>query len=133
MIKIKSGFTLIELLVVIAIIAIITSIGVANLITAQKQARDSARREIIANVQSAFEQWFAENSSYPFTTPGSAFESGVVPTDPKNSGIYTINWNVTSDTYCVCATMEMVSGNSANTACTSWSDPSTYYCAKNRQ
>ena len=108
MIKIKSGFTLIELLVVIAIIAIITSIGVANLITAQ-------------------------NSSYPFTTPGSAFESGAVPTDPKNSGIYTINWNVTSDTYCVCATMEMVSGNSANTACTSWSDPSTYYCAKNRQ
>lgn len=129
----KKGFTLIELLVVIAIIAIITSIGVANLITAQKQARDSARREIIGNVQSAFEQYFAEFSAYPLASPGSAFESGTIPVDPKNSSPYTINWVVNANDYCVCANMEMGNGNSSNQTCTSWSDTGTYYCAKNRQ
>jgi prepilin-type N-terminal cleavage/methylation domain-containing protein len=129
----KKGFTLIELLVVIAIIAIITSIGTANLITAQKQARDSARREIIGNVQNAFEQYFAELGVYPSTDPGLAFETGSEPVDPK-SPTTSISWTVAADTYCVCASMEMGNGNSTNAAC-AWSEASTsmYYCAKNRQ
>ena len=131
----KKGFTLIELLVVIAIIAIITSIGTANLITAQKQARDSARREIIGNVQNAFEQYYAEFGVYPVgPSEGAAFETNTKPKDPKDPTT-TITWGTTaSDEYCVCASMEMGNGNSTNAAC-AWSEASTsmYYCAKNRQ
>lgn len=131
---IKKGFTLIELLIVITIIAIITSIGAASMITAQKQARDSARREIISNVQSAYEQYFAETGTYPYLNPSAAFENSTVPKDPKDTGVYTINWSsITTDTYCVCATMELSYGNAANQACTTWSDTGAYYCAKNRQ
>ncbi|MFZ2199916.1 MAG: prepilin-type N-terminal cleavage/methylation domain-containing protein [Microgenomates group bacterium] len=136
MYKIKTGFTLIELLVVIAIIAIITSIGVANLITAQKQARDSARREIISNVQSAFEQYFAEYGVYPVApNEGAAFESGTGPKDPKDPTT-TITWGTSSSsTYCICATLEMGSGNAlapSGSTC-NWSDTGTYYCAQNKQ
>ena len=131
----KKGFTLIELLVVIAIIAIITSIGTANLITAQKQARDSARREIIGNVQNAFEQYFAETGQYPNLNPGSAFESGSIPLDPKNDATHTIVPSVATDTYCVCATLEMGNGNSTSSTCAAWveASTSTLYCAQSRQ
>jgi prepilin-type N-terminal cleavage/methylation domain-containing protein len=130
--KILKGFTLIELLVVIAIIAVITSIGVANLITAQKQARDAARREIIGNVQSAFEQYYAELGSYPSTDYGAAFEGGEAPVDPKDSDVYVLSWDVSATTYCVCATLETGTGNSSNASCT-WSSTGTYYCAINKQ
>lgn len=136
---IKSGFTLIELLVVIAIIAIITSVGVANLITAQKQARDAARREIIGNIQSAFEQYFAETGVYPTAAGGdipSAFENSVAPVDPKNSGVYTIDYSFTSaDEYCICATLENGTGNASvpTSSTCDWSPPDIYYCAQNKQ
>ncbi len=133
-IKLKLGFTLIELLVVIAIIAIITSIGVANLITAQKQARDAARREIISNVQSAFEQYYAETGAYPVGSYGSAFENGVAPTDPREDNS-PLTWMVLADTYCVCATLENSAGNAnvpLNTSC-DWAPDGTYYCAQNQQ
>lgn len=134
---IKKGFTLIELLVVIAIIAIITSIGIANLLTAQKQARDSARREIISNVQNAFEQYYAETAVYPTAALiDTAFESGIRPVDPKNSGSYVINWTQVSTTaYCVCATLETSTGNATDAVTTtcSWSAAGTSYCAQNKQ
>lgn len=135
--KTKKGYTLIELLVVIAIIAIVTSIGIANLLTAQKQARDSARREIIGNAQNAFEQYYAENALYPTgVLIDAAFESGIRPVDPKNSGTYVINWNqISSSAYCVCATLETSVGNATTPATTScsWSATGTDYCAQNKQ
>lgn len=135
-INLAHGFTLIELLVVIAIIAIITSIGIANLITAQKQARDSARKEIIGNIQSAFEQFYAETGAYPLSgAEGSAFENGVAPADPKNNSEYTLSWNLATDEYCVCAKLENGTGNAqipTGTTCT-WSASDVYYCAQNKQ
>ncbi len=132
----KRGFTLIELLVVIAIIGIVMSIGVANLITAQKQARDASRRQIITNIQTAFEQYYAASGSYPVADPGVAFDNGLVPTDPKDSGIYVLNFdNITADAYCVCATLEGGGGNASGqvgTSCT-WDDAGPYYCAQNKQ
>lgn len=134
--SLSKGFTLIELLVVIAIIAIITSIGVANLITAQKQARDAARREIIGNVQSAFEQYYAEAGVYPVGSYGLAFENGVAPTDPRPDST-PILWEVDPDSYCVCATLENSAGNAdeptaGSTTC-NWLAEGTYYCAQNQQ
>ena len=132
--KTLSGFTLIELLVVIAIIAIITSIGVANLITAQKQARDSARKEIIGNVQTAFEQYFVEFGEYPSLDTGSAFEGGITPNDPKEDS-NPLSWEVSDTSYCVCATLENGTGNATEPLGSScaWSDTGTYYCAQNKQ
>lgn len=132
----KKGFTLIELLVVIAIIAIITSIGVANLLTAQKQARDAARKTIINNVQGAFEQYYSETGAYPVGNEDVAFESGVAPVDPKNSDQYVITWNIAADEYCVCVTLESAAGNAndpgASTTC-DWSPTGTSYCGQNKQ
>lgn len=137
MIMIKKGFTLVELLVVIAIISIITSVGVANLITAQKQARNTARREIINNVQSAFEQYYAEVGEYPSGgSEGLAFEGGIAPSDPKDSGEFIIDYsNITDSEYCVCATLEDSVGNATTpiTSACSWSPTGTYYCAQNKQ
>lgn len=130
----KQAFTLIELLVSIAILAIVTSIGVANLITAQKQARDAARREIIGNVQSAFEQYYAQFGAYPTGDQASAFENGVAPTDPRESST-PLSWNIADDSYCVCATLENGTGNAnvpSGTAC-AWNSLGTYYCAQNKQ
>ncbi len=135
--KAKLGFTLIELLVVIAIIGIVMSIGVANLITAQKQARDANRRQIIHNVQTAFEQYYASTGSYPSSNNvGNAFDNGSAPTDPKNSGTYTINYsNTSTSAYCVCATLEGGGGNSSGATGTTcaWVDGGDYYCAQNKQ
>jgi general secretion pathway protein G len=136
--SLPKGFTLIELLVVIAIIAIITSIGVANLITAQKQARDAARREIMGNTQSAFEQYYAANTSYPVGTTeiNSAFDDGVAPSDPKDSTEFTITWNTAIDEYCVCAKLESGNGNAdtagVSTQC-NWNNGGEYYCIQNKQ
>lgn len=131
----KSGFTLIELLVAIAIVAIITSIGVANLLTAQKQARDAARQEIIGNVQSAFEQYYAEFGAYPVGNEDAAFEGGVRPLDPKNSGDSILSWNVAADEYCVCAKLESGTGNASAPSGTScnWDSTDEYYCGQNKQ
>ena len=130
------GFTLIELLVVIAIIGIVMSIGVANFVTAQKQARDSSRQQIIHNIQTAFEQYYASNSSYPSSDPSLAFDNNTLPTDPKNSDEYVINYNfIDADSYCVCATLEAAVGNASapsSSAC-SWSTSGTNYCAENKQ
>lgn len=135
--KSKLGFTLIELLVVIAIIGIVMSIGVANLITAQKQARDASRRQIIHNVQTALEQYYAGVGSYPDSSSvGDAFDNGDAPVDPKNSGVYTIDYSgLTTTAYCVCATLEGGGGNASGatgTSC-SWLDGGDYYCAQNKQ
>jgi prepilin-type N-terminal cleavage/methylation domain-containing protein len=135
---VKKGFTLIELLVVIAIIAVITSVGVANLITAQKQARDAARKEILGNIQSAFEQNYAATQAYPVGDAeiAASFDDGVAPTDPKDSSEYVLTWNTVADEYCVCAKLESGAGNADTpdvaTQC-NWSDGGEYYCIQNKQ
>lgn len=131
----RPGFTLIELLVVIAIIGVVMSIGVANLITAQKQARDASRRQLIHNIQTAFEQYYASTGSYP-TSAALAFENNAAPTDPKAETPLDYT-GLTTAAYCVCATLEGGKGNASGhvgTTC-SWDSTNTgdYYCAQNKQ
>lgn len=129
----RPGFTLIELLVVIAIIGIVMSLGIANLITAQKQARDASRRQIIQNIQTAFEQYYAGVGVYP-TTPSDAFDGSPAPTDPRED-VTPLEYNVSASAYCVCATLEGSGGNASGatgTACT-WVSDGDYYCAQNKQ
>jgi prepilin-type N-terminal cleavage/methylation domain-containing protein len=130
--RFKKGFTLIELLVVVSIIGVLASVAVANFITAQKQARDASRKQIITNIQSAFEQYYAQTGEYPSSSPDEAFENGELPVDPKNENPYVINWEVSDSQYCVCATLETGAGNASNDSC-AWSDTGSYFCGINKQ
>ena len=136
--KQTKGFTLIELLVVISIIGVLLAIGTANFVTAQRQARDSNRRQLIGNVQAAMEQYYAVNGNvYPSSAVelGTAFDNNSIPVDPKNSGSYVISWNYSTTAYCICALLEAGSGNAnapGGTSC-NWNSGGTYYCAANKQ
>lgn len=135
-IKLKLGFTLVELLVVISIIGVLTSIATVNLLTAQKQARDSRRVGDMGGAQTALETYYAENQAYPLDVAiDSAFDSGNRPQDPR-APTQTYSWLTDTDTYCLCAAMESKVGN-ANSVGTSagcdWGGTNTYHCVQNRQ
>lgn len=129
------GFSLIELLVVIAIAGLIIAISATSYSAAQRQARDSRRIQDMKNVQSAFEQFYVVNSSYPNNIDGNiddAFQSER-PVDPKASSTYLFG---TSDTeYCVCASLEAGTGNAiapSGTTC-NWNTTGANFCVQNQQ
>jgi prepilin-type N-terminal cleavage/methylation domain-containing protein len=61
----KNGFTLIELLVVIVIIGLLTSVATVNYITAQRKARDNARKAEISAIATAVESYYSLNRTFP--------------------------------------------------------------------
>lgn len=65
----KSGFTLIELLVAISIIAILSAIGLVTFSSVLKQGRDSKRQSDLRSIQSALEQYYADQFFYPIGVP----------------------------------------------------------------
>lgn len=80
----KSGFTLIELLVVISIMAILSAIGFVTYNSVLKQGRDAKRQADVRSIQSALEQYRADQTGYPASLPpaGAPFKS------PDNSKTY---------------------------------------------
>lgn len=64
MLRIK-GFTLIELLIVITIIAILSAIGLVSYTSFVKNARDAKRKSDLNFIQSALEQYHADQKYYP--------------------------------------------------------------------
>lgn len=104
----KSGFTLIELLVVVSIIAILSAIGLVTFSSVLKQGRDSKRQSDLRSIQSALEQYYADQFFYPLSsTSGSCPTDGTlkfgcdlkdptgnrtylktIPTDPQSSSNY---------------------------------------------
>jgi prepilin-type N-terminal cleavage/methylation domain-containing protein len=127
---IKKAFSLIELLVVVALIGILTAIATASYSTMQKKARDSRRVADMKAVQNAFEQYYADFSTYNCSLSATYLPYGF-PTDPKGSDpyVYTGSSSCTATTYCYCALLEVSSGNSG-AACSSGS---SYYCVSQRQ
>lgn len=65
----RSGFTLIELLVVVSIIAILSAIGLVTFSSVLKQGRDSKRQSDLRSIQSALEQYYADQFFYPLGVP----------------------------------------------------------------
>lgn len=61
----KKGFTLIELLVVITIIALLAAVGLINYQKVSQSGRDAKRQSDLKQVQSALEQYFADQFFYP--------------------------------------------------------------------
>lgn len=68
----ERGFTLIELLIAISIIAVLSIIGLVAFTAFVKNARDARRQSDLKIIQSALEEYFADQKFYPpsmnFTT-----------------------------------------------------------------
>lgn len=76
----KRGFTLIELLVVIAIIGILATLTLNSLGGTRAKARDSVRKNDLAQVRTALEMYSGENGIYPASTGDSWSGSSSYPT-----------------------------------------------------
>lgn len=138
----QAGFSLLELLVVVSIIGILIAVAAAAYSTAQKRGRDAKRRGDVKAMQSAFEQYYADNdSSYEDASTANdcsvelaASMPGGMPVDPKGDPYACAN---AADAYCVCTTtLESGNGNSAAQNCTALTAPvstNAYYCLKNLQ
>lgn len=61
----KNGFTLIELLIVISIIAVLSAIGLVAYGNFLKNSRDSRRQSDLKLIQSALEEYYADQTFYP--------------------------------------------------------------------
>jgi len=87
MLKRNSGFTLVELLIVVSIIGILTGvvIGVINPNKVRGRARDGVRKNDIAVIKGALENYYSENNIYPDDVPFGGTWSQylkIVPQDP---------------------------------------------------
>ena len=134
---VRKAFTLIELLIVISIIGILITISSVSYLTAQKKGRDGRRRQDLKAIQTALEQYYAENQTYPTgNNIDTAFSSDQRPQDPKNTGDYVYNWdNIDTDGYCICAKLEANTGNAdapTSTTC-NWNSEGEYLCIQNQQ
>jgi type II secretion system protein G len=113
----NKGFTLIELLIVLAIIGVLSSILLANLISAKARARDAERKSDLRQLQAAFEMYRADQGTYPaapLPNCGSALVVGgttyiqKIPCDPTNSGQNVYTYTTTGATYTLTACLENV-------------------------
>lgn len=137
----NSGFTLLELLVVIGIIGILVALATVSYSAAQKQGRDSRRKQDVVAIQNALEQYYSANGyKYPTGACSQALSyiQGTWPKDPDGSDYINSASGCAADAYCVCAKMERASGGNTgstsiiSTGCT-WNGGITYYCVGNLQ
>lgn len=63
--KKAAGFTLVELLVVVSIIAILVAMAIGTYSSFQKKGRDTKRQSDLNVIQSALEQYHADQGFYP--------------------------------------------------------------------
>lgn len=128
----RGGFTLIELLIVISIIAILTTAALVFYQEFNKRARDSKRQSDLKIIQSALEDYHADQLYYPASlgasltfTVASVTKTylNTVPTDPKPSPYPNYSYNATPSGcsgaacigYCLSAKLE---GSDPDDECT---------------
>ena len=88
-----NGFTLIELLVVIAIIAILSAIGFVSYSSFLKNARDVKRQSDLKFIQSALEEYFADQKYYPVFGENSCDKN-----NPQKDGNFRLGCPLTNPT-----------------------------------
>lgn len=118
--KRQNGFTLLELLVSISIIGVLISLGAVSYSTAQKKARDSKRQGDLRAIQNALEQYYSicgyvyptamPAAGSPITCPtGSVIVLEAYPVDPKTASPYPSTAALSTSSYSIGATGEIVS------------------------
>lgn len=137
------GFTLVELMVAITIIAILATIGITIFSGAQKQARDSKRKQDIDSIAIALEtRYNATLNQYctgavaTYCAPADTwFSAGTKPQDPKDSTNYFDLPVDGATSYTICASMEGGNGNSSTktTMTVATGASAVYYCRVNQQ
>ncbi len=75
--KVAAAFNLIELMVVIGIAAVIFVLGIAGLMLAQRQSRDSERRSILAEISAEINEYRIINLIVPETSQVEFTDDGV--------------------------------------------------------
>lgn len=109
------GFTLIELLIVITIIGILMMTGVVVYTSFLKSSRDAKRQSDLKFIQSALEQYFADQKYYPpqaQVSPGGSLSFGnktyltTIPNDPTKNPDYSYIPSADSTNYCLFAKLE---------------------------
>lgn len=109
----KKGFTLVELMVVISILALLAVISLATYSNVQKSGRDVKRKADLAVIQSALEQYHADQKYYPNTVSFSG--SGNISYGAKIYLTKVPNDSISASQYCYSP-----SPLSCTTACTSY-------------
>lgn len=132
----KNGFTLIELLITITIIVILAAIGIISYQSVLKSGRDSKRQSDLRSIQSALEQYHADEGYFPnpiTSDPDGSSLSGPfgriylnqIPKDPNGSDyLYQPNSCASGEciSYCLYAKLEIpISG---------WSNPNPTSCTQ---
>lgn len=115
----NKGFTLIELLVAVAIIGVITGIIITSAAAIQSNARDAQRQNDLRTIQSALQQYSADNFKYPLTVSAATLQGTKnyltkIPVDPSTGASYGYgvkpnncdNSTVSCSNYCVAAILE---------------------------
>lgn len=67
--KFQKGFTLIEILITISIIAVAFGVVLTSANYLQKSARDAQREADLVNIQSALQQYYADQQYFPQSDP----------------------------------------------------------------
>jgi|SRR3989344_8937616 len=120
------GFTLIELLVTISIIAILAAIGLVSYQQILKNGRDAKRHSDLSKVQSALEQYNADQFFYPTgDLPwGSALTSSTGNPSPPTVKVYLNSLPtegvVSNPQYSYVPTPSGCDNSSSSTKCTSY-------------
>ena len=146
----NKGFTLIELLIVIAIIGILSTLLMVNFIGVRQRARDTQRKANISQIQSALEEYRADQGNYPTSIPacgnsltdstGTTIYIQKIPCDPLgtgssiyNSGSYYYSFNSSTNTYTLSACLENTSDSQGTSTSPGGSNCSSnfYYTVSN--
>jgi len=90
----KKGFTLIELLITISIIALLSVIGLVIYQSFLKSTRDAKRQSDLKLIQSALEEYHADQTYYPLASNADGcsagqFKVGCPLTNPTNTNTKT--------------------------------------------
>lgn len=115
----KKGFSLVEIMVVISIIGILSGLSLGFVGTIQKNTRDAQRESDLRVLQSAIQQFYADQNYYP-NDLRTQLLNGSALTNPNGSKTYLSQTpkdpNAPSTTYCYTS---QLSSLSTGTSCAS--------------